>query len=222
MQLFEQYRPQSWSELIGQKHVATAIARMKQRGDLGGRGFWLTGPSGTGKSTCAYLIAADVCDPDNFIEVDAGEITPARLADLERSLRYRAIGDKPGRAVLINESHGLRQDSIRKLLVVLERIPPWVVWIFTTTNLGQQQLLDGIDSAPLLSRCIEFRLEGKRYAERFAQRAMEIADVEGLGGAAFSEYVSLAQRCDFNLRKMLSCIEAGELVREDAGLAICA
>lgn len=213
--LFEKYRPRTWVDLIGHKHVKVAIARMRERDDLGGRGFWITGPSGVGKTTIAYLIAADVCDPDNFLELDAGDITPARVEELEKTLRYRCIGDKPGRAIMVNEAHGLRKDTIRKLLVTLERIPNHVTWVFTTTSAGQQQLmLDGIDSSPLLSRCIEFRLDGKRYAEAFAQRAMEIADSEGLGGAAFREYVDLARRSEFNLRRMLSCIEAGEMVRE--------
>jgi len=218
--LFEKYRPGTWENVIGHKHVKIAISRMKDRGDLGGRGFWITGPSGVGKTTLGYLIAGDICDPENFIELDAGEITPAKLADLERNLRYTAIGEKPGRAVLINESHGLRQDSIRKLLVMLERIPNHCCWIFTTTTVAMQ-LFDGIDASPLLSRCIEFRLEGKRYIESFAQRAKEIAETEGLGGASLPEYVDLVKRCESNLRRTLCEIEAGLMVRdfEDAEMS---
>lgn len=219
--LFRKYAPQSWNEVVGHKHVKTSVAMMKSRGSLGGKAFMITGPSGIGKSTCARLIAQDVCDEDNIIDLDASSITPAAVVDLERSLRCFAIGDKPGRAITINECHALRKDTIRQLLVTLERIPQHTVWILTTTNLGQQVLFDGMDASPLVSRCIEFRLEANRYLERFAERAMQIAEAEGLGGAAFSEYVDVAKRTECNFRRMLSCIEAGELFRETA-LAVCA
>ena len=94
----------------------------------------------------AYLIAGNVCDPDNFIEADAGELTPKGLDDIERLVRCRAIDDKSGRAVLVNEAHGPRKDSVRKLLVVAERIPVHVTWVFTITAIGQQALFDDIDS----------------------------------------------------------------------------
>lgn len=212
--LFEKYRPRTWENVVGHKPTVTSIARLRERGSLGGRAFWITGPSGVGKTTIAYLIAGDVCDPDNFVELDAGDVTPARLEELERSLRCRAIGSKSGRAIMVNEAHGLRQDTIRKLLVVLERIPNHVTWVFTTTSDGQQALFDGIDAHPLLSRCIPYRLEGKQYAQRFAERAMSIAEQEGLGGATLPEYVDLAKRCQFNLRQMLCEIEGGLMVRE--------
>lgn len=221
MQLYRKYAPQSWNEVIGHKQVKTAVSLMKSRGSLGGKAFMLTGPSGIGKSICARLIAQDVCDEDNIIDLDSSGITPAAVVELERSLRTLAIGSKPGRAITINECHALRKDTIRQLLVTLERIPQHAVWILTTTNLGQQVLFDGIDASPLISRCIEFRLEANRYLERFAERAMQIAEAEGLGGAAFSEYVDVAKRTECNFRKMLCCIEAGELFRESA-LAVCA
>ena len=187
---------------------------MKESGSLGGRAFLLTGPSGCGKTSAAYLIAADVCDPDNFVEMDAGDVTPARIDELERSLRYKCIGNKSGRAVLINEVHGLRKDTVRKLLVVLERIPNHTTWVFTTTLAGQQLLLDGIDADPLMSRCVCFRLDAMRYAAAFAKRAQEIAEAEGLGGAHPSEYLDLVKRCKANFRMVLSEIEAGVCVRE--------
>lgn len=175
----------------------------------------ITGPSGTGKTTMGYLIAGDVCDPENFIELDAGEVTPAKIDDLERRLAYRAFGDKTGRAVLINEVHGLRKDTVRKLLVTLERIPNHVCWIMTTTTEGQLQLFDGIDAHPLCSRCVSFSIDGRRYAKQFAERALEIADAEGLGGASLEEATGLVKRSGFNFRQVLSQIEAGELVRDD-------
>src|SRR3989442_7317926 len=153
MQLHEQYRPKHWDEVVGQPDVVRRIAALKARG-LGGRAYWLAGPSGSGKTTVALLIAAEVADEFATVELDSADLTPKRLAELERQSATRPLG-KGGWAYLVNESHGLRRDSIRQLLVMLERLPAHVVWVFTTTNEGQKKLFDDVDDAsPLLSRCI--------------------------------------------------------------------
>lgn len=80
-------------------------------------------------------------------------------------------------AVLVNESHGLSAGAIRQLLVVLERIPGHVVWIFTTTRAGQENLFDDqIDAGPLTSRCIVIQLSQKGLCKPFAERAKKIAE----------------------------------------------
>ena len=67
-----------------------------------------------------------------------------------------------GRAYIVNEAHGLRKDVIRQLLVVLERIPPHSLWIFTTTIEGQEAIFEDYDDAsPLLSRCLRPRGEAR-------------------------------------------------------------
>jgi len=211
--LYEQYRPHDWSYLVGHEKATGAMQRMRDRGSLGGRAFWISGPSGIGKTSMAYLIAGDVCDEGNFIEIDAGSMTPKDIDDLERTLRMRAIGIKSGRAVLVNEAHGLRQDSIRKLLVALERIPGHVTWIFTTTDVGKEKLFKDIDSHPLLSRCLKFDLKTDDYADAMIMRAMAIAEQEGLGGAEKREWIELAVACKWNFRDVLTEVEKGTMLR---------
>lgn len=212
--LFIEHRPSDWSQLVGHDQLKRSIAAMRKRGSLGGRAFWISGASGIGKTSCAGLIAGDVCCSDNFVEVDAGELTPKAIDDLERLLRCRALGELSGRAALVNEAHGLRKDSVRKLLVVLERIPAHVTWVLTTTSEGQQSLFDGVDSHPLLSRCIKFELKVEDCAAQIVERAKEIAESEGLGGADLADYMLLAKRCKFNFRDMLTEIERGEMFVE--------
>lgn len=213
--LFEKYRPRTWGEVVGHTQVITAIQRKIEAGDLSGRAYWITGGSGIGKTTLSYLIAEELAESINIIELDAGQVTPATLNELRPMLRTFGCGQKTGRVVMINEAHGLRKDTIRQLLVMLEDIPSHVCYLFTTTGDGQKQMLfDGIDSMPLMSRCIPFRLEAYRNLGEFARRAMEIADAEGLGGAELSEYVDLAKRCKCNFRMMLSEIEAGCCIRD--------
>lgn len=189
---------------------------MSKKGSLGGRAFWISGPSGIGKTSIAYLIAGDVCDEGNFLVMDAGGMTPKDIEELQSRLRMRCIGEKTGRAVLINEAHGMRQDTIRKLLDVLESIPAHVTWVFTTTDSGNKKLFKDIDACPLLSRCIKFDLKTEDYAEEMILRAMAIAEQEGLGGATKEEFVELATKSKFNFRDVLTEIEKGVMCRESA------
>jgi DNA polymerase III gamma/tau subunit len=57
MQLHEQYRPRDWSDVVGQDKAIAKIDALRNRG-LAGRAFWISGSSGTGKTTVARLIAA--------------------------------------------------------------------------------------------------------------------------------------------------------------------
>ncbi len=208
--LYQTYRPREFEQFVGHEAAIKAIAALRSRG-LGGRAFWITGPSGVGKTTLGYLLAADVSDPDNFEEIDAGQCMPRDVDEIEMRLRSRAIGLKSGRAVLINESHGLRQDAIRKLLVVLERIPRHVTWIFTTTDAGNRRLFKE-DAHPLLSRCLQIELTVDGFKEAMLTRAMEIAEREGLGGAPRDEFLRLANQCQWNFRQVLTEIELGRMV----------
>ena len=70
MQLYLQYRPQTWDQVIGQEKAIAKIDRLRQRG-LSGRAFWITGQSGIGKTTIGHLIAAEIADPGNVVEIDA-------------------------------------------------------------------------------------------------------------------------------------------------------
>ena len=211
--LFERYRPASWEEVVGQSKAVGILRRLAGRGELSGRAYWLSGSSGTGKTTIARLLALDIADDFGIEELDATTLTVARLGELERSLAYKGMGSRTGRALIINEAHGLRKDVIRSLLVVLERLPAHAVVIFTTTCDGQESLFDDCDdSAPLLSRCLRLDLARRGLAEPFAARVQEIARAEGLDGRPIADYIRLAKDQRNNFRGMLGSVEAGAML----------
>ncbi|MBE3124461.1 MAG: hypothetical protein IMZ57_02250 [Acidobacteria bacterium] len=212
-QLYERYRPKSWGEVIAQSKVVDKVQGLAARDGLGGRAYWLSGSSGTGKTSVGYLLAHEIAEDFNVQEVDAGQLTPADVRKLDGDSHLYGMGAKSGRAYIVNEAHGLRRDTVRQLLVTLERIPGHVVWIFTATVEGQEMLFENSeDACPLLSRCIRLPLSRQGLAQPFAARCREIAQAEGLDGQPIAAYVRLAQACKNNFRAMLTEVESGAMM----------
>jgi len=210
--LFEKYRPTAFDEVLGQDKAINKVQFLLERG-WGGRAWWISGASGTGKTTIAKIIASQGADDFYIAEYDSADaMSVSELDRLEQHMTYLAPG-KGGRAYIINEAHGLRKPIIRRLLGLLERIPRHVCIIFTTTKTGESSLFDDhIDAHPLLSRCAKIELTNQGLAKVFAEHCRQIATVESLNGKPFQSYITLAQNCRNNCRQMLMAIEAGDML----------
>ena len=211
--LFEKYRPRDLDSVVGQDKAVAVVRSLLARG-IGGRAVWLSGPSGTGKTTLARIIAGNIADDWMIREYDAGaDLTSSELDRVLDSLSLCGAG-KGGRAVIVNESHSLRADVIDRLKGVLERIPGHAVWCFTTTRADQEQLFeDHVGAAQLLSRCVRINLSNQGLAKAFAERWRAGAMAEGLDGQPIEAYVRLAQRVNNNGRAGWQEIESGAMLK---------
>ncbi len=144
--LYEKWRPRTWADVVGQDAAVSKLLALRDRTGFGGQVFYITGQSGQGKTTIARLIAAEVADDIGTFEIGGPKCTAEFLDQMERLTSGHAIGGK-GWAIVVNEVQSFTRSQVDRLLQVLETVPDYVVWIFTTTNTGADKLFE-VDEAP--------------------------------------------------------------------------
>ena len=217
MNLSERHRPATFQDVVGQPKAVKVLTMLDQNGGLGGRAYYLTGASSTGKTTLARIIGKGiVSDGFDLVEVVARDLTPNGLKDIFRRFVYAG-----GHCLIVNEAHGLSKPCMELFLGLLENLKPTVAVCFTTTREGLDLFEDKVDSGPFRSRCVNIGLtnrglvrDGKDGAGNwkpgaFTLRAFEIANKENLNGRPISNYIKLLSDCKGNLRSALSKIEQG-------------
>jgi DNA polymerase-3 subunit gamma/tau len=217
MKLHEKHRPKTWPDVVGQDKAVATIDRLRKSG-LTGRAYFLSGPSGTGKTTFARLIAGECAKPFYVQEMDGSKLTAATLDDWETLLRYRPLEGKAW-VFIINECHLLPPRIIGRLLVRIDDlIKESEVWIFTTTATAQKQLFDArLDASAFLSRCVQLKLTAS--PQECAEYVQRVAVAEDLDGAPLAAYEHLAAEKRCNLRDMIQAVENGDMLtdQDDSG-----
>ena len=209
MQLYEKYRPQSLNDFIGQDKIKNQITRLTNRPGWDRDAIWLQGPSGTGKTSLAWIIASQVANDFDVNELDGDKCSIQAVRGIEANMGLCSMFGG-WRVWIVNEAHAMSHKAVQGWLTLLERLPEKRLIIFTTTELLNENLF-GNFSSPLGSRCKVFTFTNQGLAQDMAKRAKEIAEAENLDGQPLSKYVRLVQDCRNNMRQVLQRIDSCEM-----------
>lgn len=238
--LYRKYRPKNFSDVYGQDHVISTLKNEINENRIS-HAYLFTGSRGTGKTTCAKILAKAVnCEhsadgePCNECEVcrgldsgaiyDVVEIDAAsnngvdNIRDLREEANYTPSRGNY-RVYIIDEVHMLSTGAFNALLKTLEEPPSHVIFILATTEVHKLP-------ATILSRCQRFDFK-RIQPETMAIRLKQVAELEGMT-LDDEAAVLIARIADGALRDGLSILDqcAGrsksvnaQLVSEVAGLA---
>jgi len=213
------YRPQSFSELIGQEHVKTTLENAITQRRIA-HGYILSGQRGTGKTTVARILARCLnCELGptptpcgkcaSCVEIAAGssmdviEIDAAsnrginEMRELRENVRFRPARDRY-KVFIVDEAHQITSEAFNALLKTLEEPPEWVVFILCTTEAHK------IPST-IVSRCQQFTFRSVDFAELVA-RMRWIMVQEGIE-ADDAVLSVLAQAGEGSVRDSLSALD---------------
>ncbi len=217
--LYRKWRPRTFEDVVGQEHITETLRRQVAQGRLS-HAYLFTGTRGTGKTTCAKILAKAVnCwhpedgDPcgrcpacvgiDNGSLLDVLELDAASNngVDQVRALRDEAVYSPASvkyRVYIVDEVHMLSISAFNALLKILEEPPAHLIFILATTELHKVP-------ATILSRCQRFTFKRIMPAD-IEKRLRYVAEQEGM---ALTEDAAgmLARLSDGALRDGLSLLD---------------
>ena len=237
--LYRKWRPKTFDEVIGQEHITETLKTQVRSGHLS-HAYIFIGTRGTGKTTCARILAKAVncenpvdgnpCNQCRYcrgiddgsildvVELDAASNTGVdNVRDLrEEAVFTPAVARK--RVYIIDEVHMLSLAAFNALLKIIEEPPQHLMFILATTELQKVP-------ATILSRCQRHSFR-RIPTQRLADYLMHIAGTEDL---KLEEEAAkqIARMADGGVRDALSILDqcsgkgviSTEAVFETMGLA---
>lgn len=238
--LYRKWRPQTFDDVSGQEHITTTLKNELIAGRLN-HAYLFTGSRGTGKTTCAKILAksvncldihngnpcgkCEVCrgiDDGSILDVVEMDAASNRNIDDIRQI-IDEVQFKPAkckyRVYIIDEVHMLTTQAFNALLKTLEEPPEHVIFILATTEVHKLP-------QTILSRCQKFefhRIPPRAVADRLLfvaqQEEVTLSDsaamlIASVADGALRDGLSLLDRCI-----AISSDIDEEVVRNAAGLA---
>ncbi|MBQ1186857.1 MAG: DNA polymerase III subunit gamma/tau [Clostridia bacterium] len=235
--LYRKYRPQTFSEVYGQDHIVETL-----KGELAGgkisHAYLFTGTRGTGKTSCAKILAkavncinnegGDPClsceacelisseEATDIVELDAASnngiddvrILREQIAFSPTRLKYRVY--------IIDEVHMLSIQAFNALLKTLEEPPEHAIFILATTEVHKLP-------ATILSRCQRFDFR-RIEPEKITERINFIAKAEDFTITPEASAL-IAAAADGGMRDALSildlCLSASKNITEETVAEVC-
>jgi DNA polymerase III subunit gamma/tau len=219
--LARKYRPQKFSDVIGQDHVTRTLKNAIEQGRIA-HGYIFSGHRGIGKTTIARILAmalncqsqnhpvpepCGVCDSCREIRagnsVDVIEIDAAtnrgidEIRELREAARYRPARDR-FKIYILDEAHQITDAAFNALLKTLEEPPGHIVFMMATTQ------PEDIPQT-IRSRCQHFSFHAVRFDD-IVQQLRDIAKQEGIA-ADDNALAMLAEVGDGSMRDALSIMD---------------
>lgn len=236
--LYRKYRPSTFSEVVGQEHITQTLKNELSENKIV-HAYLFTGTRGTGKTSCAKILAKAVnClspkngDPCGECEMcrlisedeitDICEIDAASnngvdsIRELREQVNFAPAAAKY-RVYIIDEVHMLSQGAFNALLKTLEEPPEHVIFILATTEVHKLP-------ATILSRCQRFDFS-RIDPEKICERLMFIAENEGFSLSKEAGFL-IADAADGGMRDAVSlldlCASSSKEITEETVSNICA
>lgn len=217
--LYRKWRPQTFSEVVGQKHISVPLSRAVTEDRLA-HAYLFSGPRGTGKTSMAKILAkavncecrrgADPCNACRTCEeitsgasLDVYEIDAASNRGIEeiRALK-ESVRSLPTvcrkKVYIIDEVHMLTKEAFNALLKTLEEPPSHVLFILATTEPEKIPLT-------ILSRCQRYEFR-RIAAEDISRHLRYVAEQSGFSLEEDAADL-IAVRAEGGLRDALSLLD---------------
>ncbi|MBO5211618.1 MAG: DNA polymerase III subunit gamma/tau [Clostridia bacterium] len=217
--LYRKYRPQTFSDVVGQEHITKTLKNELRDGKTV-HAYLFTGTRGTGKTTCAKILAnavnctnsqngdpcleCDACkaalsgENTDIVEIDAASNNGVdNIRELREIISFAPANSKY-RVYIIDEVHMLSIGAFNALLKTLEEPPKHVIFILATTEVHKLP-------ATILSRCQRFDFR-RIDNEKICERLQYVAQNEGLT-LTDDAATLIASAADGGMRDALSILD---------------